>query len=237
MRRRETQAHDVWGRHPRLQAVAARPFGNALDRLARIYGTDKAGTGHGYTRWYEAHIGDRRKEIRSVLEIGIGGTTSLTGYDTLDGGQSLRMWQDYFPNARIVGIDRHAKAVTGPRITTEQGRQEDRDFLTGVASRHGPFDVIIDDGSHQGPHVRASFEALFDCLVPGGVYVIEDVAMAYATWDDFCGGPPGTAGTQVELLKDLTDHVFRRWWDHDDVSYPVGSLHVYDQIAFIYRSD
>ena len=175
-------------------------------------------------------------DIRCLLEIGIGGTTSLTGFDTSAGGQSLRMWQDYLPNARIVGIDIARKAVTGARISTEQGDQADVAFLADVARRHGPFDVVIDDGSHLGPDVKASFEALFEHLVPGGIYVIEDSATAYATWDGFGGGPPGTAGTQMEFLKDLTDHVLRRWWDRDGLGHPISEMHLYDEIVFIYRA-
>ena len=227
----------VWGRQHRLQSWAATPFRGTLDPLARIYGTDKSSSFHGYTKLYEAHLGPRRHGVRCLLEIGIGGTTPLAGYETAEGGQSLRMWQDYFPNARIVGVDIAAKAVRGPRISTEQGSQSDPAFLADVAARHGPFDVVIDDGSHLGPDVRTTFDALFGHLVPGGIYVIEDLATAYATWDGFCGGPPGTPGTQMELLKELTDHVLRRYWDRDGTSRPVAAIHLYDQIAFLYRAE
>lgn len=226
----------TWSRQHQLQAIVARPFRSSLDPLARIYGTDKSSRFHGYTRLYQAHLGARRRDVRCLLEIGIGGTTSLTGYDTSEGGQSLRMWQDYFPNARIIGIDIAVKAVTGPRIVTEQGSQNDTLFLTDVALRHGPFDVVIDDGSHVGPDVRISFETLFKHVAPGGVYVIEDLAAAYLTWGDIHGGPPGTPGTQMELLKELTDHVLRRWWDTGDTGHHVAAMHLYDQIAFLYRA-
>lgn len=236
LRRVQAKLDAAWAGQHRLQSLAAVPVRGALDPLARIYGTDKSSRFHGYTRHYAAHLGRRRRHIRCLLEIGIGGTTPLTGYDTVEGGQSLRMWQDYLPNARIVGIDIAAKAVSGRRIRTERGDQSDPAFLAGVAGRHGPFDVVIDDGSHRGPDVKASFEALFPHVAPGGVYVIEDLATAYATWDNFCGGPPGTPGTQMELLKDLTDDVLRRWWDREGSAHPVSAIHLYDQIAFIDRA-
>lgn len=95
-----------------LRRLRALPHRRNLDRLGRIYGTDKATTGHGYTTWYLRHLPPRR-EVRSLLEIGIGGTTSTYEYEGTAGGASLRMWRDYYTRARIVGVDIHQKIVGG----------------------------------------------------------------------------------------------------------------------------
>ncbi len=223
-----------WGRQHRLQEVLAWPVHRHLDLLAIIYGTDKSSLFHGYTRQYSSHLAPRRRSVRSVLEIGIGGTTSGSGYETPAGGHSLRMWRAYFPNAHVVGIDISRKVVSGPRISVEQGSQDDPDFLREVADRHGPFDLVIDDGSHIGRHVQASFEVLFERVKPGGLYVVEDLGTAYSPeWE---GGPPGTPGTQAALLKRLVDDVLRRHWDGRGSAHPLASLHLYDGIAFLERS-
>ena len=39
----------------------------------------------------------------------------------------------------------------------------------------GPFDAIIDDGSHKSSHIMRSFDALWPKLQPGGVYIITDL--------------------------------------------------------------
>jgi cephalosporin hydroxylase len=44
---------------------------------------------------------------------------------------------------------------------------------------HGPFDIVIDDGSHVFEHQIASFEALFPLASSTAVYIVEDVHTSY----------------------------------------------------------
>lgn len=216
-----------------LKRATTLPFRRDLDRLARAHHTDKASTEHGYTQFYAQHLPPRHS-VTALLEIGIGGFTSITAYEEKAGGMSLRMWQDYFPNAHIVGLDLYEKEVPGPRIHVERGSQDDPSVLGRIADRYGPFDVIIDDGSHIGRHQWTSFRHLFSAVKPGGTYIIEDLATAYNP--GFEGGGPGTPGTSVALLKDAVDHVLRRHWGGADAP-AIAEVHVYDEIAFLTRAD
>ncbi|MFL6121796.1 class I SAM-dependent methyltransferase, partial [Actinophytocola sp.] len=119
-------------------------------------GTDKWGAFNWYARHYDTHLARHRGEPVRVLEIGIG------GYDDPEsGGASLRMWQRYFRRGLIYGLDIADKSsVRGPRIRTIQGDQGDPAFLADLGRRLGPFDIVIDDGSHENEHVRTSFDAL-----------------------------------------------------------------------------
>ena len=110
-----------------------------------------------------------------------------------------------------------------------QGDQSDESFLASLASRYGGFDIVIDDGSHIGAHVRASFRVLFPALRPDGWYVIEDLQTSY--WDSHEGGPVGTPGTAVELIKSLVDRT-----QADSATRDIAELHLFDCIAFIQKA-
>jgi cephalosporin hydroxylase len=142
----------------------------SLRELALAMRTDKEGA-HAYAAPYERHIARLRHQPVTLLEIGIGGYSNQAR-----GGASLRMWKAYFPAGTIIGLDIEDKSqFAEERITILQGDQGDRAFLRDLATRYGPFDIVIDDGSHRSEHVIASFEALFPHLRDGGVYVVEDL--------------------------------------------------------------
>ena len=138
------------------------------------YDTDKVR--NGYLPWYDAAIGDAWPRVTAVLELGV------------HHGGSVQLWRDYFPNARIIGIDAEisgARIADPTRIELFQGRQDDAEFLNDVASRVDGFDLIIDDASHIGKLSVASFRALYPHLKTGGLYVIEDWATGYlGEWPD-----------------------------------------------------
>jgi len=63
------------------------------------------------------------------------------------------------------------------------GSQDNPSFLTSVAQERGPFDIIIDDGSHLSTHIITSFQSLIDHVADKGLYIVEDVHATY--WKGF----------------------------------------------------
>ena len=121
-----------------------------------------------YEQWFPPFRG---RDLR-LLEIGV------------QRGGSLRMWRNYFgPRCSVVGvdIDPNCRAAAGEGIAVAIGDQSDPAFLAGLLAAHGPFDIVIDDGSHVGQHQIASFEALFPST--RHIYAIEDTHTAY--WQGF----------------------------------------------------
>jgi len=143
-----------------------------LDQLAEKHGTDKGTRAvksglvpKAYTLAYAKHLARLCGWNCRLLEIGIAT------------GASLRMWKEWLPEADIIGVDENLAAVrsVGPEARAYHGSQADITFLDLVGREAGPFDAIIDDGSHQSDDQRASLAALWPWLSPGGVYAIEDL--------------------------------------------------------------
>ena len=57
----------------------------------------------------------------------------------------------------------------------DQSKREDRERIAGS----GPFDIVIDDGSHVPEHQIATFKTLWPALRGGGLYAVEDIETSY----------------------------------------------------------
>jgi SAM-dependent methyltransferase len=142
--------------------------------LAAKYQTDKGGRHlmynggpcegtHEYTPVYYDLL--HGKDVRSVLEIGI------------NSGASLRMWEEYFPRAKIIGLD------IDPNCMVNEGRiqsfvADQRDWLSlmqalTLAGIHG-YDLIVDDGLHECAAQMRAMRALLPYLRDGGIYIVEE---------------------------------------------------------------
>lgn len=175
-----------------------------MDQIAIRAQTDKASTGHNYTAVYEKYLEPIRNKPLLVFELGIG------GYQYEDrGGQSLKMWYEYLPFARIIGIDCYKKnGLDNDRVTVIHGSQEDSDLMDRLVAQYGPPDLIIDDASHVIKLTIASFKILFKHLKPGGLYFCEDVHTSF--WlNDYGGDPdPLTANeTTLNFFQKLTSQL------------------------------
>jgi hypothetical protein len=205
----------------------------SLRELAIEYGTDKQGR-HAYADHYERHLGHLRDSPIVLLEIGVGGYT-----DPSSGGESLRMWKAFFPRARVIGVDVHDKqALAEDRIEIVQGDQGDATFLERLGRTRGPFDVVIDDGSHVNAHVVGSFLGLFPHLTAGAIYAIEDLQTSY--WERGYGGSSrgDRAATSMSFLKGLVDGLNYAELDVADyepsaTDLRIAAISFYHNLAFI----
>ncbi|MDB5382347.1 MAG: class SAM-dependent methyltransferase [Rhodospirillales bacterium] len=207
-----------------------------FEEIALRHGSDKFRV-HSFQKIYDRILTPRRHEPLRLLEIGVGGE----GYAV--GGSSLFAWRDYLPNAQIVGIDIYSKVeVDGDRIRTVVCDQSDPIALNALNREHGPFDVIIDDGSHMGPHVAMSFHTLFPLLATRGTYVIEDIQTSY--WPHYGGSSlaPACFDTAVRWIKIAVD-VINRGEALDPTLFPaslgfdIAELHVFHNIASFVKDD
>jgi cephalosporin hydroxylase len=138
----------------------------------KSYKTDKIP--HGFMSDYERIFSAFRENAVRVLEIGVA-----------DGG-SCELWSDFFahPDTRVIGLDLVLPDVPGnqntsSRIVLRKCDQNDSASLRAIASQYGPFDIVIDDGSHRFAQTRNCFRQLFEFVREGGYYVIEDWGVGY----------------------------------------------------------
>ena len=155
---------------------------------------------------YEQILGSLNTRPICFLEIGV--------YQ----GGSLEMWRKYLhPESVIVGIDINpgCAAFDRPqeRVHVRIGDQSDVSFLQSVVREFGPFDVILDDGSHVCSHMVKTFDHLFlNGLKDDGVYVAED------THSNFWSGYRDQAYSFIDLCKDLIDLSHAHYFKNDDIS-------------------
>lgn len=160
---------------------------------------------HKWTHYFEAYhaiFGLRRSKALRILEIGV--------YQ----GASLRLWRRYFdnPEAVIVGIDIDPTCAqfdsSGENVHVRIGSQADAAFLATVTREFGPFDIIIDDGSHQSSHMIASFNHLFASgLTDDGIYLAEDLHANY--WLPYRDTRRSFLDLCKELMEFMHDHYTR----------------------------
>ncbi len=165
----------------------------ALNTIGLKHGTDKASSLHNYLEFYEIFFASLRKEPITILEIGV-----LKG-------ASLKTWEEYFPRAKIIGADIVAatKRFEHGRVTIELLDQSNVEELVRIAVKHGPFDIIVEDGSHFWEHQITSLRTLFPFVKPSGLYIVEDLQTNYGSLGEKYKGI--ATRTCVDYLKDWLD--------------------------------
>lgn len=164
--------------------------------LARKYGTDKC-VPHNYTPVYYRLLSERANKVKKVLEVGIG-----------RGAKSLQMWEEFFPNAHIYGVDLDKGSLWNKgRITSFQLNQMNRAEMSQLGLHYGKFDVIIEDGDHKPQAQIAALDVLLPFVTEDGFYFIEDI---WAPVADIANRiPPGFAHEVYRSEKpiDLVHHM------------------------------
>ncbi len=178
-----------------------------------------------YFEVYEREFSRFRNRPISFLEIGV-----------FKGG-SIPMWKAYFAEGSkltFIDIDPDCATLAEPGTTVEIGNQADPDFLARIAESYGPFDVILDDGSHINAHQIASFEALWPHIADNGLYVVEDCHTSY--WPGFGGGHL-RPDSFMEFAKSKID-AMHSWYTDEDARFPfdpmaeeLNGIRIYDSMV------
>lgn len=158
---------------PHLLLIAAWPQvvdSDELSKLASKYGTDKIG--HHFTREYHRRFKDARTSVQRFLEVGV------------FKGASLRMWNDYFTQAEIIGLDyfknQHAVLKRNLAKDLRQFLREGNDFYAEVRrGDYGPRMKVIDANQSDSAAMAAVVQGLsegpaFDIIIEDGSHMMRD---------------------------------------------------------------
>lgn len=168
----------------------------SLTQLGLKFQTDKA-TYHHFTDFYDKELISIKNNVDSVLEIGI------------DTGASLKMWEAYFTQATIYGIDvKEWVLFSTDRIKTFLCSQIDFTKIDSLFKEKS-IDIIIDDGSHITSHQIKSFQNITKLLKPKGIYILEDLHTSYV---------PGYIDTEITTI-DFLKSIDRDRYNIDDILF------------------
>jgi hypothetical protein len=136
-----------------------------LEDLILNDATDK-NTTHSYIPVYQELFQSKQLTATAVLEVGLGH------------GGSIKLWNDYFPNAEIHCLD--INGSWGLRCSLESPRihiQYCHAYMESSVQLFTPksFDIVMDDGPHTLESLVFFAGQYSSLLKPDGILVIEDI--------------------------------------------------------------
>lgn len=158
-----------------------------LCKIFYKYKSDKCSKiNHSYSPEYYKYLNPYRETFTNILEVGIGNDKlmkPICGNDYILGA-SLKSWEEFFPNAKIYGLDILRDVLFSEnRVScfyTDQSNENELDkTIDEIRNVNNDsnllFDLIIDDGSHIVDHMLLTFKTLSKYLKVDGLYIIEDI--------------------------------------------------------------
>ena len=131
---------------------------------------------HSYLDTYEDLFVSKKNTAKNILEIGIG------NFREKNGG-SIELWNAYFTNAKIYGLD----IITPDRVIdklfhndniviyTEVDAYNEEFFVNTFLNTNIKFDVVLDDGPHSLDSMIQFIKLYSQVMTDDGILIIEDV--------------------------------------------------------------
>lgn len=148
---------------------------------------------------YEEYFSTYRNEKINLLEIGVAHSGSI------------RLWNDYFKDAQIYGIDNFScgEEIKNKSEDLIDGKLKnvkiicDDAYAENISGKLPDFDIIIDDGPHTYESQILAIRYYLPKLKPGGYMFVEDIPIDwdYDLYDDDLQNHPWMVGLINEILK------------------------------------
>ncbi|MFA7219136.1 MAG: class I SAM-dependent methyltransferase [Synergistaceae bacterium] len=165
------QTPSIKRRHGKQASIEMDNDDSLMVRLAKKYKADKWQC-HSYIPIYEELFSDIREEPLTILEIGIWK------------GHSLFMFEEYFPNSEIHGvdIDPNCAKIGFKRAKVLIADQMDINVLHQQYFNR-KFDIVIEDGKHEYTPQILSAAIFYPLMKDNSIYIIEDIKHRLMNFD------------------------------------------------------
>jgi methylase of polypeptide subunit release factors len=139
--------------------------------------TDK-NTRHSYLDLYQNLLVAKKETAQNVLEIGIG-----DGGQGITNGGSIKLWYDYFVNAKVYaldiqdinavwnGIKNNDRIILHTSVDAYSKEFVQSEFL----DKEIKFDMMLDDGPHTLESMKSFITLYSPLLADNGILIIEDI--------------------------------------------------------------
>jgi hypothetical protein len=195
------------------------PLNEKTSEFYRIFAEQRADkvTHHGYYFFYPRFL----QHYRNMDIDGAGGAGAMLEIG-IENKCSFRAWLNYFPNVFFYGIDIDFEDI-GDRYEVFKADQSNLDIMKDIASKiTRPLFFVIDDGSHIPEHQILTFNILFEKLLGGGTYIIEDIETSYWTKEGLYGYDTNYGyhhpDSLIEQCKSMSDDVNRQFLNEQNRS-------------------
>jgi hypothetical protein len=146
----------------------------SLAEIANNFRTDK-NTTHSYLPLYQHLLISKKETAKNVLEVGI------------SGGGSIKLWNDFFTNANVYGLDimpidyvwEEIKNKEKIVLHTSVDAYNHDYFNTHLLNSNVKFDFMLDDGPHTLETMIQFIQLYSQIMTDDGILIIEDVQ----SWD------------------------------------------------------
>ena len=151
-----TSYYDIFNLKPNFE-------NKSLSEIVDEFDTDKETEHQFISNHYQEILTPFKYKAKKICEIGV------------DQGGSLKLWEAFFPNAKIIGLDANEYSFKEERIETKVIDASNQEEVAKFCSENKGFDIIIDDCTHRMKDQQMGLAEFFKSLNPGGVYILEDL--------------------------------------------------------------
>ena len=187
----------------------------SLAELVNNLRTDK-NTLHSYLSLYQSLLINKKDTAKNVLEIGI------------NNGGSIKLWNDFFINANVHGIDIQSiddiwediKNKDRIILYTSNDAYNNAFFNTHFLNKNIKYDFMLDDGPHTLESMQQFIKLYSQIMTDDGILIVEDVQ----SWD------------WIDILKnEVPDHLkpFIKVYDlrannnrYDDIVFTIDKSNI-----------